>query len=384
MMKKKVALLGASGSIGSQSIDILNKHAQEFELVSFSVGRQVNKVSDILAMFPRVKKVCVMDEEEAKKLAKSYPNIEFFAKDEGLLKILDDADIVINALVGFVGLLPSIEALKKNKILCLANKESLVTGGEIINDLLAKGHGKLYPIDSEHVAIAKCLIVDSDNVDKIILTASGGAFRDWPIDKLDSATPEDALKHPTWTMGKKITVDCANMANKAFEIIEAYYLFNYSLDKIDVLPHDESYIHSLVRYSDGSYRASVGKADMRPNIEFALMEENIDFETITFSDYHELKECHFRELSLERYPMLSFAKVVMENRGTYGTVFNAADEVAAQAFLEHKIKFTDVFKVVKKMMDEHQNIIHPSLEEIVRIDKETRLKTAEIIKDGKF
>lgn len=384
MMKKKVCLLGASGSIGSQSIDIMLKHANEFELVSFSVGRQVNKIPSIIEQFPTVKKVCVMDEQEAKNLAKTYPNIEFFSKDEGLLKLIDDADIVINALVGFVGLLPSIEALKKNKILCLANKESLVTGGEIINDLLAKGNGKLYPIDSEHVAIAKCLIVDSDNVDKIILTASGGAFRDWPLEKLESATPEDALKHPTWTMGKKITVDCANMANKAFEIIEAYYLFNFSLERIDVLPHDESYIHSLVRYTDGTYRASVGKADMRPNIEFALLEEKIDFETITFNDYHELKDCHFRELSLERYPMLEFAKVVMEKRGTYGTVFNAADEVAAQAFLDHKIKFTDVYKVVKKVMDEHQNIIHPSIEDILSADRTTRLRTSEIIKEGKF
>ena len=194
---RKVCLLGASGSIGSQTLDVLKKNPSDFVLVSFSVGRQTRKIKKIIRDFPSVKYVCVKKNAQKKYYQAQYPNIKFFAGDDGLLEIINnDCDMVVNALVGFVGLRPTLDALSKDKIVCLANKESLVVGGELVNDLLAKGKGKLYPIDSEHSALMKCLLVDNENVEKLVLTASGGAFRNLTREQLKNVTPEQALAHP--------------------------------------------------------------------------------------------------------------------------------------------------------------------------------------------
>ena len=223
----KVCLLGASGSIGGQTIDVMLKNKEDFDLVGFSVGLRTAFVDKILKKYPDCKFVCVRRKEDKQELSKKYPNITFFDGDDGLISLIKEsnADMVVNALVGFVGLAPTIKTLELNKICCLANKESLVVGGEIINNLLKKGKGSLYPIDSEHVALAKCLAVDNKKVDKIVITASGGAFRKLTRRQLTYVTPEDALRHPTWKMGKKITIDSATMVNKCFEVIEAHYLF---------------------------------------------------------------------------------------------------------------------------------------------------------------
>ena len=281
-----VCLLGASGSIGTQTIDVMLKNPLDFRLVAFSVGHKTRKIARILRLFPTVRAVAIQESKHLAYYQNRYPQVAFYCGEEGLIKIIEvsEADMVVNALVGFVGLKPTIVALKNNKIVCLSNKESLVVGGEIINNLLNKGHGKLYPIDSEHVAIAKCLAVDNRQVDQVLITASGGAFRNLSRSELVNVTPEQALLHPNWKMGNKITIDSATMVNKAFEIIEAHYLFNLKAEKISPIINLNSYVHSLVRYNDGSYRMEIGKPDMRKPIKYALYQGLIPYQTVVVND----------------------------------------------------------------------------------------------------
>ncbi len=379
-----IIILGASGSIGRQSLDVLKKHKDEFCLKGFSVGKRIRVIPQIIKNFPSIKHICVMDEKNMISLRKKYPSINFYYGDEGLINLIEnsEAEMVVNALVGFVGLRPSIRSLELNKKLALANKESLVVGGEIINDLLDNGHGKLYPIDSEHSALLKCLTVDSSNVKKLILTASGGAFRKLTRDELKNVKAEDALKHPTWKMGAKITIDCATMVNKCFEIIEAHYLYHYGYNQIGVILHDESRVHSMVEYKDGTYRADISKPDMRNPIEYALFECNTPIKTYVTTDYHLFKNCHFHDFDIKRYPMVKYAKLVIEKKGTYGTVLNASNEVAVNAFLNDKISFLGIEKIIDRCMKEHVNIEHPTIDQIVEIDRKTRQKAADLIKKG--
>ena len=337
---RKVCLLGASGSIGSQTLDVLKKNPSDFVLVSFSVGRQTRKIKKIIRDFPSVKYVCVKKNAQKKYYQAQYPNIKFFAGDDGLLEIINnDCDMVVNALVGFVGLRPTLDALSKDKIVCLANKESLVVGGELVNDLLAKGKGKLYPIDSE------------------------------------------ALAHPTWKMGKKITIDCASMVNKTFEIIEAHYLFNYPYNRIGVKLHDESMIHSYVIYKDGTYRLDIGKPDMRNPIKLALYEFKIPFETVVSDGLSSFKDFHFHDFSLERYPIVSMAEKVIKKKGSYGAVFNAANEVAVNAFLNHEIPFLGIEEIINELMNKHRLQRNLDYQKIAKIDKKTRKNAMKLVKE---
>lgn len=376
-----VCLLGASGSIGKQTIDVMMKNPHDFDLVAFSIGRKVQYIKQILKKYPNVKFICLQDEESKNRYQKKYPHITFYSGSEGLNELIinSKAEMVVNALVGFVGLKPTLTALEHNLILCLANKESLVVGGELVNNLLDNGHGKLYPIDSEHVALAKCLFVDSNDVDKLIITASGGAFRNLNRDQLNDVQPEDALKHPNWKMGNKITIDCATMVNKSFEVIEAHYLFRYPIDKIDILLHDESLVHSLVKYNNGCYRLDYGKHDMRIPIKWALYQGLTDFETILVEDYQMYKKCHFHPFNIKRYPIVKWAKVVIEEKGTYGAVFNACNEVAVNAFLNKKIPFLMIEEIINHFMDTHKKINNPNYETLELIDSVIRKQTKEYI-----
>lgn len=378
---KNVCILGASGSIGRQTLDVMGKNQNDFTLVGFSIGHQTRKIAGIIKKYPDVKAICLKEKEACQRYQKKYPNICFSYGDDGLLDLIDNSkpDIVVNSLVGFVGLKPTLHALEANLIVCLANKEALVVGGELVNNLLAKGKGKLYPIDSEHVAISKCLDVDDQNVDKIVLTASGGAFRKLNREQLKEVTPEDALKHPTWKMGKKITIDCATMVNKSFEIIEAHYLFNYPYDKIGITLHDESMIHSYVIYKNGLLRLDEGKPDMRIPIKYALYEKMVTFKTVVATSLDDFKKYHFHKFDINRYPMVKYAKTVIVNKGTYGAVFNAANEEANYAFLDHKIAFLTIEKIISTLMDAHQNIIHPTYEQILEVDQNTRQKARELV-----
>lgn len=374
----KVLLLGASGSIGGQTIDIINEANGKFILTAFSVGKNYEKAQEILKKFPSVKDVYVISKEHAEELKKEFPNVKFYSGKKGLAKLTRKADytMCVNALVGFAGLVPSIIALKKNKILCLANKEALVTGGQIINLLLSSGKGKLYPIDSEHVALAKCLkACKPDEVKTLLITASGGALRNVPIEELDNVKAEQALQHPTWKMGNKITIDCATMMNKGFEIIEASYLYGYGLDQIQVLMHDESLIHSAVELKDGTIIADYGKPDMHKPIKWAMYEGEVENDVVKVKSLKEFKDCHFREYDPKRYPCTELAKQALELGPAKMIALNAANEVLVNKYLNNQIKFTDIAKITQIMMDFVPNFQYVALPLIKFIDRTVRRET---------
>lgn len=372
---KKVLILGASGSIGKQTIDVINNNLDRFDLVAFSIGHNDSAIDDIIISHPNVNDVYLISDIKRKHYEQKYPGINFYSGKNGLKKLVKkvDYDICVDALVGFVGFEPAYISLKRNKILCLANKEALVSGGDLIKKALKNGSGKLYPIDSEHVAIAKCLSkVNDRNVEKLIITASGGALRNVPLDKLNNSTPEDALKHPNWKMGDKITIDCATMMNKGFEIIEAYYLFDYPLSKIDVIMHDESLVHSMVKLENGKFIVDFGKPDMHGPIEYALFEGKNKFEVLEIGNLDELSNCHFHEYNKKRYPLTELAKQCLKNGASKMIALNAANEVAVNKFLRHEIHYNEIYDVVKKVVDKTPTIKHPSLFLTKLIDKKAR------------
>ena len=374
-----ICLLGASGSIGKQTLDVINKNPNDFTLVSFSVGKRTRCISPILNKHNSVTDVYLLDKKKVKYYQNKYPLVRFYYDDITKVITQSNNEMVVNALVGFVGLIPSIAAIKNHKKLALANKESLVVGGDLINELLEKYNGELYPIDSEHSALWKCLKVDSQDVDKLILTASGGAFRKLTREQLADVTPENALKHPTWKMGNKITIDCATMVNKAFEIIEAGYLFNYPYSKVGVTLHDESYLHSYVSLKSGGYRGEISKPDMRNPIKFALYEGNIPFKTSYFKSLDDLKGLHFHAFDIKRYPVIKFAKVVLDKKGTTGCIFNRSNESAVHAFLNHEIKFLDIERIIELAIKNMKYIAKPTLADIIQVDHDAKIYVDKLI-----
>ncbi len=378
---KRILLLGASGSIGQQTLDVISSNSEHFELVAFSVGEKVDTVATIIRLHPSVKYICIKHREYIDILQKQNPDIIFFSGDEGLLKIVKKApyDLVVNALVGFSGFPPTIAALKKKATICLANKESLVVGGEIVNRLLKKGYGKIYPIDSEHVALAKCLSqAKKDQVKKLILTASGGAFRTYRLEQLSDVKAEDALKHPTWQMGAKITIDSATMMNKGFEIIEAHYLFGYGLEDIEVLMHDESHVHSLVKLEDDSFLADISHPDMRLPITYALFEGQTKFECARIKSLKQLDNYHFHDFDAAKYPCVALAKEALKMGGTALAVLNAANEVAVYAFLENRIPFLSIAKIIAKELN-YVKVKRQTIRNVITSDRLTRLHLRKVI-----
>ena len=374
----KVLLLGASGSIGSQTIDIIKEAKDKFTLTAFSVGKNYEKAQEILRNFPSVKHVYVMNKEKADELKKEFPNVKVYSGPKGLAKLTKVADytMCIDALVGFAGMEPAVIALKKDKILCLANKEALVTGGQVINMILATGKGRLYPIDSEHVALAKCLAAcKPEEVKRLIITASGGALRNIPLNELENVKAERALQHPTWKMGDKITIDCATMMNKGFEIIEAVYLYQYPLEKITVMMHDESLVHSAVELNDGSFIVDYGKPDMHKPIKWAMYEGQVENDVIKVKSLDELKECHFHEYDPNRYPCTELAKEALVSGPSKMIALNAANEVLVNKYLKDEIKFTDIAKGVREMVQFVPTVRYAALPLIKYIDKYVRKET---------
>ena len=350
---KKVLLLGASGSIGGQTIDIIKEDKDKFTLTAFSVGKNYQKAREILQIFDSVEHVYITEKERALELKKDYPNIKFFYGKNGLVKLTKkaDYDMCVDALVGFAGMEPAITALRKDKILCLANKEALVSGGQLINLVLSTGKGRLYPIDSEHVALAKCLSkCKPEDVKQLIITASGGALRNVPLNELENVKAEKALQHPTWKMGNKITIDCATMMNKGFEIIEAFYLYGYPLDKISVMMHDESLVHSAVELNDGTFLVDYGKPDMHVPIKWAMYEGNVEYKVLKVKSLKELKDCHFRIYDPERYPCTELAKKALLDGPAKMIALNASNEVLVNRYLRDEIKFTDIARGVEQVV----------------------------------
>lgn len=378
---RKIILLGASGSIGKQTIDIIKKHRRSLDLVGISIGNHVEVVDSILREFHNIQYVTLKNACDVDIFSKKYPKITFASGDKGILSLIEkvNADLVVNALVGFVGFLPTIKTIEKGIDIALANKESLVVGGDLINALLKQNRGHLYPIDSEHVALAKCLHGNKE-VAKLVLTASGGSFRDLTREQLKNVTREDALKHPSWKMGEKITIDCATMMNKGFEIIEAYHLFKVPLEKIDILLHDESHIHSLVEFNDGSYLADIGPADMRIPISYALFKGKRIKNDFCRMPLNEFPTFHFRRFDLKRYPCVGFAIQALKIGGTMPAVLNASNEEAVYAFLDKKIGFIEIEEIIEKVMNKHIVIKSPRVEELINADKWARDEAQKIIR----
>ena len=373
---KKVCLLGATGNIGKQSLDIFRKDRLSFELVAITLGRQVDKIDGILKDFPSIKDICVLKEEKAKEYQIKYPSIRFYYGDKGILDLLDktSASLVENALVGFAGLFPSIHALTLNKTLCLANKESLVVGGSFIRRLLNEGKGKVFPIDSEHVAIAKCLrMANRNDIDKILITGSGGAFRSLDRSSLAHVTSADALRHPTWSMGPKITIDSDTMFNKGFEVIEASVLYDWPIEDIDILLHKESHLHSAILLKDGTYIGEVNAPDMHGPIAYALYEGNVSFEDMKHvSSLEEFGPYSYQKFNPERYPAVGIALSAYRKGVASRTVLNAAVEECDYLFLADKIPFLSIEKYVQQALSLLVKKEDVTLDEIKALDEKTR------------
>ncbi|MDI9518690.1 MAG: 1-deoxy-D-xylulose-5-phosphate reductoisomerase, partial [Bacillota bacterium] len=293
---------------------------------------------------------------------------------------LENYDLLVNALVGFVGLIPTLNAIENKKDVALANKETLVVAGEIVNKALKKNGCMLFPIDSEHSAILQCLLGNNiKQVKKIIITASGGSFRDLSRDELKNVSVKDALNHPNWAMGAKITIDSATMMNKGFEVIEAHYLFDIDYDDIEVVLHKESYVHSMVEYIDGSIMAQIGNADMRIPIMYSLSyPERLKFES-DFS-FSQIKSLNFKEMDFERFPLLKLAYDVGRKKGNLPAILNAANEIANKAFRDGLISFLEIEDLVYKAINDMEFIKNPSLEELIDSDIKTRNYVNSLIK----
>ncbi|MDQ0362930.1 1-deoxy-D-xylulose-5-phosphate reductoisomerase [Breznakia pachnodae] len=372
---KRLILLGATGSIGTQCIDVVNEHSTEFEIIAMACGSNINKLEEIMTMYPSCNYFSVKSEDDATLLSKKYSDKTFFYGMDGVSKLLDlDGDVVVNALVGFIGLEPSLKTIKRHMVLALANKESLVTGGELVKKALKEHGGTMYPIDSEHSAIFQCLQGnEKSQVHKLIISASGGSFRDKSREELVSVSVEDALNHPNWSMGKRITIDSATMMNKGFEVIEAFYLFDIDFDHIDVIINKESIIHSMVEYKDKSVIAQLGTADMRIPIQYALTyPKRLSLEQTPSLDLCKIGSLNFMEMNYERYPLLKLAFEAGKRGGNSGAILNAADEVAVDFFINKKISFLEIEDLIFKAYKEIEFISSPTFDDIKRTDQMTR------------
>ncbi|NGP44587.1 1-deoxy-D-xylulose-5-phosphate reductoisomerase [Bacillaceae bacterium SIJ1] len=376
---KKVAIIGATGSIGTQALDVIRQHPEEFEVVGLTAQSRVEELRQSIGEF-RPKKAAIYSKTHRDMLQGDIHDISISYGDEGLLEVAVDsgADIVVMAVIGSAGILPTIEALKAGKDVVIANKETLVAAGELVTEI-ARTHGsQLIPVDSEHSAIFQALSGQSlEDVERLIITASGGAFRHNTREEMAALTAADALKHPNWEMGAKITIDSATLMNKGFEVMEAHWLFNVPYERIDVLVHEESLIHSVVEYHDGSMMAQLGAPDMRVAIQYALHHPRrlkSDFKRL---DWREVATMHFAAPDMERFPCLAYAYEAGKAGGTLPAALNGANEVANARFREGKIGFLDIEKTIAHVMEKHTNITSPTLEDILSADLEA-VRTAEV------
>ena len=343
---KRLVLLGASGSIGVQTVDIVQQHPDLFEIVSFGVGRNIAKAKEYLELFPDIQTFSVQYQEDAELLQKQYPDKKVLSGEEGMEEIVsqDNYDVLVTALVGFAGFLPTLKAIETHHDVALANKETLVCGGELINRACKEYDCQLYPIDSEHSAIWQSLRGNKkEQVKRLLITCSGGSFRNKTRDELKDVTVEEALAHPNWSMGAKITIDSATLMNKGFEVIEAHWLFDIPYDEISVLMHPESVVHSAVEYVDHSVIAQLGAPDMRLPIQYALTyPDRYSYDLDTPLDLTKLSTLHFGAPDTERFPLLALAFEAGKKGGNLNAVMNAANEVANAAFRNHEIPFLKI------------------------------------------
>ncbi|MFC7363780.1 MULTISPECIES: 1-deoxy-D-xylulose-5-phosphate reductoisomerase [Bhargavaea] len=382
-MVKKISLLGATGSIGTQTVDIVLADPGRFEITAMAAGRNLIKLREILNQVKPLF-VSVSDEADAATLRAEYPGIRFGSGREGLLEAAAgvEADIVVGAVIGSVGLEPTLEAIRSGRDIAIANKETLVAAGSIVTAEADKHGVRLLPVDSEHSALFQALNgEDPKRVDRLILTASGGSFRDKPRDELEGVTVEEALAHPNWSMGSKLTIDSATMMNKGLEVIEAHHLFGMPYDRIDVLLHRESIIHSMVEFEDTSVIAQLGSPDMRVPIQYALTyPDRLPRKGTERLDLAKIGLLHFEEVDLNRFPALRIAFDSGRAGGTATTVMNAANEVAVALFMEGRITFTEIEPLVERALERHDLISEPDLETVLAVDTETRKAVLDMVK----
>lgn len=370
---KKIAILGSTGSIGTQTLDVVREHSDELQVVALAAGSNKERLKEQIKEF-HPKLVSLSDEKKAQELKEELAGeqVEVVCGMEGLIEVAgaDSADVVVTAVVGTMGILPTMEAIKKGKDIALANKETLVTAGHLIIPM-AKEYGvSILPVDSEHSAIFQSLQGEPKAaLDKILLTASGGPFRGKSAEFLETVTLEDALNHPNWSMGPKITIDSSTMVNKGLEVMEAKWLFGVDYSQIEVVIQPQSIIHSMVQYVDGAIIAQLGTPDMRVPIEYALFYPERRSLSGDRLDFSKLSQITFEKPDYKVFRGLSLAIEAGKTGGTMPTVFNAANERAVAKFLKGEIKYTDIVRSIEKCMDAHKVSAHPDLEEILATEQ---------------
>ncbi|MGM0827213.1 MAG: 1-deoxy-D-xylulose-5-phosphate reductoisomerase [Bacillota bacterium] len=372
---KKISLMGATGSIGTQTLDVIREHPDEFKLTAMSVGRNIEEARKMILEFsPQL--ISVQRKEDAESLKKEMSSsVKVLYGEEGLVEVAchQDSDVLVNAVLGSVGLYPTLQAIEAGKMIAIANKETLVTAGHLVMEAVRKKDTPILPVDSEHSAIFQALQGEQvKNIEKLIITASGGSFRDRTREELVGVTVTEALNHPNWSMGAKITIDSASMMNKGLEVIEAHWLFDIPYDQIEVVQHRESIIHSMIQFHDSSVMAQLGTPDMRVPIQYALTYPDRLIRPGKRLDLVEMGKLHFEEMDLNRFRCLAFAYEAGRIGGSMTTVLNAANEAAVSMFLENKISFLDIEAYIEKAMSTHQVIHRPDLETIHEIDQQTR------------
>ena len=372
-MKRNITILGSTGSIGTQALEVISKLKDDFNIIAISCGSNIELVKKQIEEF-RPQKVCVKNEQDAKILSEIFKNTVFVFGDEGLQELCSNKqnDIILVAVSGKIGLKPTLTAIENGIDIALANKETLIMAGEIVMEKARQHNVKILPVDSEHSAIHQC-IKDLKDVNKLIITASGGPFRNKSLEEMMSATVEQTLAHPRWSMGRKITVDSATLMNKGLEVIEAHHLFNMPYEKIDVIIHPQSVIHSAIEYLDGSVVAQLGLPSMHIPIQYAITypKRVKGIKTESF-DFVKIAQLDFEAVDYEKFPALSLAIDCGKKGGNYSVVMNASNEEAVFAFLNNKISLGEIYKITEKMVSKYGKNETLNIDEIFELDKEIR------------
>jgi len=372
---KKIAIFGSTGSIGDSTLNVIRENPELFDVVTLVAGNNIEKLMNQIEEF-NPQNVYIIKKEHAEMIKEKYKNVKVYFGDEGMEEIsqLVDFDISVSALVGIAGLKPTYNMIKNGKTVALANKEVLVAGGELIMKTAKENGAKLLTVDSEHSAIMQCLNGETNNpIDKILLTASGGPFFDKEIS--DKITVEEALNHPTWKMGKKVTIDSSTMMNKGFEVIEAKWLFDVEPDQIEVVVHRKSLVHSMVQFEDGTIMANIGPKSMQIPIAYALNFPNRLPNKIEKLDLFEVVDLKFEKPDLNKFKCLQLAYKAIEKGHCFQVILNAANEVLVECFLNKKIKYTDIPKGIEQMMDMYEKRELNTVDQILEFDKEIKEKT---------
>ena len=381
---KNISVLGSTGSIGRSSLEVIDKFSHRFKVVGLAAGRNTQLLEKQVEKF-RPKIVSLERKEEAEDLRRKFrgKSIKVTFAQEGAEEVasFSENDIVISAITGIDGLRPTLAAVQEGKKVALANKESMVVAGPLIQDMISKFGAQLIPVDSEHSGVFQCLAKEEmENVKKVILTASGGPFFSKSSSEMNDITLEEALNHPRWKMGKKVTIDSATLMNKGLELIEARWLFGLEPRQLGILIHPQSIVHSLVEMSDGSVLAQLSPTDMKLPIQYALTYPEREDSLLPSLDLSEIKVLEFHEVNVEKFPIIKLARLALEEGESFPIALNAANEVVVSAFLEQRIKFMDISDVVTEIVENHQKRKAQSLEDIFDVDRETRRVSLDLLK----